>query len=112
MTVPPLANPTRGAVRMRILVVLRVREVDSVLGRETADRSGVPLLEVPVIDCSENGVRLAQNMQVGPCIPAGTQLGKAEVGPASGPTRRRSLSPVNWKASLKGISFSFLVSTQ
>jgi hypothetical protein len=30
---------------------------------------------------SEKGVRLAQKMQVGPCIPVGIQLEKAEVGP-------------------------------
>ena len=35
---------------------------------------------------SEKGVRLAQKMQVGPCIPVGTQLYKAEIGPTSGPT--------------------------
>jgi len=29
-------------------------------------------------------------MQVGPCIPVGLQLEKAEVGPTSGPTRRLS----------------------
>jgi hypothetical protein len=39
---------------------------------------------------SEKGVRLAQKMQVGPCIPVGIQLFKAEVGPTSGPTRRLS----------------------
>ena len=33
-------------------------------------------------------VRLAQNMQVDPCIPLGIQLSKAEVGPTSGPTWR------------------------
>jgi hypothetical protein len=35
---------------------------------------------------SEKAVRLAQNVQVGPCIPVGKQIGKAEVGPTSGPT--------------------------
>jgi hypothetical protein len=39
---------------------------------------------------SGKGVRLAQNMQVGPCIPVGIQLENAEVGPISGPTRRLS----------------------
>ena len=39
---------------------------------------------------SEQGVRLAQKMPVGPCIPAGIQLEKAEVGPISGPTGRLS----------------------
>ena len=39
---------------------------------------------------SEKGVRLAQNMQVGPCIPVGIQLQKAEVGPTSGQTWRLS----------------------
>ena len=35
---------------------------------------------------SEKGVRLAQKIPVDPCIPAGIQLQKAEVGPTSGPT--------------------------
>jgi hypothetical protein len=35
---------------------------------------------------SEEGVRLAETMHVGPCIPVGRQLEKAEVGPTSGPT--------------------------
>ena len=39
---------------------------------------------------SEGGARLAQTMQVGPCIPVGIQLYKAEVGPTSGPTWRLS----------------------
>jgi hypothetical protein len=39
---------------------------------------------------SEQGVRLAQQMQVGPCIRVGIQLEKAEVGPTSGPTWRLS----------------------
>jgi hypothetical protein len=39
---------------------------------------------------SEKGVRLAQKMQVGPCIPMGIQLEKAGVGPTSRPTWRRS----------------------
>jgi hypothetical protein len=42
----------------------------------------------PPLDLSEKAVRLAQNMQVGPCIPAGKQLERAEVGPTSGPTWR------------------------
>jgi hypothetical protein len=33
---------------------------------------------------------LAQNMQVGPCTPAGMQILKVEVGPTPGPTRRLS----------------------
>jgi hypothetical protein len=36
------------------------------------------------------GVKLAQKMQVGPRIPAGLQLEKAEVGPTSRPTWRLS----------------------
>ena len=40
----------------------------------------------PSAALSEQGVRLAQKMQVGPCIPVEVQLEKAEVGPASGPT--------------------------
>ena len=40
--------------------------------------------------CSKKGVRLAQKMQVGRCIPVRTQLQKAEVGPTSGPTRHLS----------------------
>ena len=40
---------------------------------------------------SEKGVRLAQQMQVvGPCVPVGIHLKKAEVGPISGPTYRLS----------------------
>ena len=42
------------------------------------------------VHLGEKGVRLAQKLQVGPCIPVGTQLEKAEVGPASGPTWRLS----------------------
>ena len=38
--------------------------------------------------CSEKGVRLAQKIQVGPCIPVGVQLDKAAVGPTSGSTWR------------------------
>ena len=34
------------------------------------------------------GVRLAQKMQVEPCIPVGIQREKAEVGPTSGPAWR------------------------
>jgi hypothetical protein len=37
-------------------------------------------LQLLLRDCpgrSENGVRFAQKIQVGPCIPAGIQLGKA-----------------------------------
>jgi hypothetical protein len=40
--------------------------------------------------CSKKGVRLAQNIPVGPCIPVGMQLAKAGVGPTTGPTRRLS----------------------
>jgi hypothetical protein len=36
----------------------------------------------------ENGGRVAQKMQVGPCIPVEIQLEKGEVGPTSGPTWR------------------------
>jgi hypothetical protein len=43
-----------------------------------------------VASWSEKGVRLAQKMRVGPCIPAGIQLEKAGVGPTSGPTWRLS----------------------
>ena len=43
-------------------------------------------------ETSENGVRLAQKMQVGPCISVGTQLLRAAVGPTSGPTWRLSHS--------------------
>ena len=35
--------------------------------------------------CGEKGVRSAQKMQVGPCIPVGIQLEQAEDGPTSGP---------------------------
>ena len=43
---------------------------------------------------SAKGVRLAQNMEVAPCIPVGIQLQKAEGGPTSGPTWRLSHSRV------------------
>ena len=39
---------------------------------------------------SEEAVRFAQKMQVGPWIPMEIQLQRAEVGPTSGPTWRRS----------------------
>ena len=39
---------------------------------------------------SKQGVRLAQNMQVCPRSPVGTQEEEAEVGPTSGPARRLS----------------------
>jgi hypothetical protein len=42
--------------------------------------------------CGERGVRLAQKMQVRPCIPVKTQLQNAEVGPTSGPAWRLSHS--------------------
>ena len=42
------------------------------------------------IDCIEKGVRLAQKIQVGQCIPVGIQIYTAEVGPTSGPTWRLS----------------------
>jgi hypothetical protein len=47
-----------------------------------------------MMPCSEkySYVRLAQKMQVGPYIPVGIQLSKAEVGPISGPTWRLSHS--------------------
>jgi hypothetical protein len=44
----------------------------------------------PVVYCSEKGVRLAQKIQVGPCVAVGIQLQRAEVGPTSGPTWRLS----------------------
>ena len=43
---------------------------------------------------SEKGVRLAQKMRVGPRIPVGIRLERAEVGPTSGPTRRLSHFPL------------------
>ena len=52
------------------------RELD--VGREVLQRE------------RESGVRLAQKVQVGPRIPLGTQLERAEAGPTSGPTRRLS----------------------
>ena len=44
------------------------------------------------VNCSEKGVRSAQKLQVGPCMPVGTQLEleQAEVGPTSWPTWRLS----------------------
>jgi hypothetical protein len=59
-----------------------------VLPLEPPERAGTRRSEDD--DCSEKGVRLAQKMQVGPCIPVGNQLEKAEVGPTSGPTWRLS----------------------
>ena len=44
------------------------------------------LLGDRIASASEKGVRLAQTMQVVPCIPVGIQLEEAEVGPTSGPT--------------------------
>jgi hypothetical protein len=61
---------------------------------------------------SEKGVRLVQKIQVGPCIPAGKQLQRAEVGPTSGPTwhishlgglRRRALVDVDHRH-LEGVA--------
>ena len=46
---------------------------------------------------SERGIRLAQKMHVGPCIPVGIQLEKAAVGPTSGPTWGPSHSRVAGK---------------
>ena len=63
---------------------------------------GEPLPGQNYITSSEEGVRLAQKMRVGPCIPVGIQQEKAEVGPTSGPTWRfphlRNTRPV-WQAS-------------
>jgi hypothetical protein len=42
------------------------------------------------LSLSEKGVRLAQTMQVGPCIPVGVQLATAGVGPTFGPAQRLS----------------------
>jgi hypothetical protein len=47
-----------------------------------------PSASAPFIE--QQGVRLAQTIQVGPCIPVGILLQKAEAGPTSGPTRRLS----------------------
>ena len=44
----------------------------------------------PSAALSEQGVRLAQKMQVGSCIPVEIRLEKAEVGPTSGLTWRFS----------------------
>ena len=51
---------------------------------------GLELCILKVDLLSEIGVRLAQKVQVGWCIPVGIQLEKAEVGPISGPTWRVS----------------------
>jgi hypothetical protein len=67
--------------------------------------------------CREKCVRLAQNIQVGPCISVGIQLEKAEVGPASGPTwrlshlkrraiRSSSFSLVAWPQSCRPMSLA------
>jgi hypothetical protein len=55
---------------------------------DRAEREAVRHAGPPADPPSENGVRSAQRMQVGPRTPVGTHLEKAEVGPASGPTRR------------------------
>ena len=58
-----------GAAMHRELALARLRlvvEADAAKGRERADGEPVPL--------SVKGVRLAQKMQVGPCIPVGIQL--------------------------------------
>jgi hypothetical protein len=54
----------------------------------TADEAHV----LQQLGLSEKGVRLAHKMQVGPCIPVEIQLFRAEVGLASGPTRRPFLA--------------------
>jgi hypothetical protein len=52
---------------------------------------------------SDKGVRSAQKMQVGPCIPVGMQLEKAEVGPTSGPTANLASSPLLRPARLQSL---------
>ena len=54
--------------------------------RTLGSASGV----TPAGGLSEKGVRLAQNIQVGPCIYMGILVQKAEIGPTSGPTRHLS----------------------
>jgi hypothetical protein len=77
-----------------------------VLGRTRLARNAAPPLSGVTADggqgCASSSariqpvakkdVRLAQKMQIGPCISVGTQLEKAEVGPTSGPTWRLSHS--------------------
>ena len=49
---------------------------------------GLRRLELRIQAGARKGVRLAQKMQVGPCIPEGIQLEKAEGPPTPGPTWR------------------------
>ena len=89
--VPVIELEGWGAARLRA-------ELDQLMVRAgacspTAARGALIALTRPAgSSCSDKGVRLAQNMRVGPCIHVGilVQLQKAEVGPASGPTWRPS----------------------
>ena len=56
----------------------------------SADALHVTFLRDPKPARCEQHVRVAQKMEVGPCIPVGAQLERAEVGPTSGPTWRLS----------------------
>ena len=102
----PLAPSELAALRPTSgqWAVERYRRADRHVDREHADRPAVGVERVRLAlqllrghvprlaadAASEKGVRLAQKMQVGPCVPVGIQLEKAGVGPASGPTRRLS----------------------
>ena len=48
--------------------------------------AGADALNTAPSHFSEQGVRLAQYVQVGPCVPVRIQLARAEIGPNSGPT--------------------------
>ena len=89
--VPVIELEGWGAARLRA-------ELDQLMVRAgacspTAARGALIALTRPAgSSCSDKGVRLAQNMRVGPCIHVGilVQLQKAEIGPTSGPTWRLS----------------------
>ena len=72
------------------LGALQAREVT--LRRPPHQRCDHIQLVVPSFPLRENGVWLAENMQLGPWIPVGIQLQKAALGPTSGPTLRVSHS--------------------
>ena len=82
MTLPPMASCSASACWRRPRAARRPPPRS---GRCRAVASpAVAARRTPI----ERGVRLAQKAQVGPCIPVGIQLQRAEVGPSSGPTRR------------------------
>jgi hypothetical protein len=55
------------------------------------------------VELEREGVRLAQKIQVGPCIPVGKQLKKAKVCPTSGSTWRVSYLVHDHRASSRAV---------